>query len=133
MEASVLLKGPLREGQRAGLTAYYTSSYHYEIYLVRENGLYFIGVNRRIHDLECEVYKTPYPYQNSIRLRLTCDGIRYHFFYEKDSAAKEAASGLLAGLCTEGTARMTFTGTFIGLFSSGGTACFDDFEMINLV
>lgn len=132
MRASVFLKGNLTDGQRAGLTAYYSSDYHYEIYLARERGIYYIGVNRRIHDLECEVFRQLFDYSGEVQLFVTCDKVHYHFGYRHNEAVYQAASGLLAGLCTEGTARMTFTGTFIGLFSDGGTARFDDFEMENL-
>lgn len=133
MKAACTLIGELEEGQKAGLCAYYTSNYHYEIYLCRRDSIYYIGVNRRIHDLEKEVFLEEYPYSGRIRLEIVCDEMNYHFRYGTDDCCEEASTGLLAGLCTEGTARMTFTGTFIGLFSVHGTAAFDDFEIRNLV
>lgn len=132
MRAQSRITGELSCGQAAGMTAYYTNSYHYEIYLKREKDQYFIGVNKRIHDLESEVFCQPISYGGSIRLQITCDEVNYHFLYEENQDWHEAAYGLLAGLCTEGTARMTYTGTFIGLFSTGGTAHFEHFRMQNL-
>lgn len=133
MQAQTRIAGELVPGQLAGMTAYYTNNYHYEIYLKRENNDYFIGVNRKIHDLEVEVFCHPIPYTGCIRLQITCDEINYHFLYEDGQEYREAARGLIAGLCTEGTSRMTYTGTFIGLFTSGGTAHFEHFSMKNLM
>lgn len=36
-----------------------------------------------------------------------------------------------AGLCTEGTMYMTFTGTYLAMFAENGTAVFDSFEVKN--
>ena len=132
MEASACLEGNLEEGQQAGMTAFYSCNYHYEIYVKRVDGCYLIGVNKRIHDLEKEVFCEKTDYKGRIRLEIICDETSYHFRFGNGTHMKEAASGLLAGLCTEGTARITFTGTFIGLFSNGGTAHFSGFSMKNL-
>jgi xylan 1,4-beta-xylosidase len=128
MTARTLLSGPLADGQRAGITAYYTCDYHYEIYLKRAAGEYCIAVNRRIHDLEAEVFCQKINYENNI----TADERAYRFGYAlPNHAVQEAGKGAVAGLCTEGTADMTFTGTFIGLFTTGGSAAFSYFEIKN--
>lgn len=133
LTAHTILTGPLKNGQRAGITAYYTADYHNEIYVRRMEERYFVGVNRRVHDLEAEVFCQEINYQGTICLRIDADETAYHFSYQMPGASgQEAASASVAGLCTEGTAYMTFTGTFIGLFTTGGTVAFDAFEMKNL-
>jgi len=132
MTARTLLSGPLADGQRAGITAYYTCDYHYEIYLKRAAGEYCIAVNRRIHDLEAEVFCQKINYENNITLSIDADERAYRFGYAlPNHAVQEAGKGAVAGLCTEGTADMTFTGTFIGLFTTGGSAAFSYFEIKN--
>ena len=53
----------------------------------------------------------------------------YHFRYRLDGDWIEIGTGKTAGLCTEGTMTMTFTGTFLGLFASKGEAYFKYFRV----
>lgn len=39
------------QGMRAGLTAFYNDSYHYEIYLTREQEKYKVCLAKHIHDI----------------------------------------------------------------------------------
>lgn len=133
ISASTHLSCPLQDGQRAGLAAYYTCNYHYEIYLKRCGSDYFVAVNRRVHDFEAEVFCQKIEYTGGITLRIDADEKEYYFRYAlPGGCVEDAASGAVAGLCTEGTANMTFTGVFIGLFSTGGSAAFQDFELKNV-
>ena len=38
-------------------------------------------------------------------------------------------SGLTAGLSTEGTVPMSFTGTYIGMFAENGSSAFQEFQV----
>lgn len=132
MRAIATLIGELSHEQRAGLCAYYGSNYHYEIYLENHNGSYFVGVSRRVHDLESEVFRAAISYDGKIKLQISADTKAYYFAYSTtDGQIVDTVQGSVAGLCTEGTERMTFTGTYIGIFSIGGAASFDTFEMEN--
>ena len=124
------LKGELEEGQRAGLAAYYNANYHYEIYLRRKNACYFVGMTRRTHDWEEEVFFRQIEYLGELQLKISADERFYHFYYaSEDGAWEEAGQAAVAGLCTEGTAGNTYTGVFLGLFTVGGQARFSGFEM----
>lgn len=131
MSAKTKLVGDLVDGQRAGLCAFYGSNHHYEIYLRRDKDKYFVGVNRRIHDLESEVYLHEIDYVSEIMFEMLGSDREYRFSYRTGETAVIAATGKLAALCTEGVEGTTFTGTFIGLFSQCGAASFDFFEMVN--
>lgn len=131
MEADTILEGDFREGQKSGITAFYNDCYHYELYLTREKEDYYICLNKKVHDLEAVVHKEKIAYKGSIYLRITADQRDYRFSYSTGGAEyKEAGLGSTAGLSTEGTRNMTFTGTFIGLFSMGGSADFKNFKLI---
>lgn len=129
-ETKAVLKGALAEGQRAGVAAYYNADYHYEIYLRRENNIYSIGVSKRVHDMEAEVFSKPVAYQGELRLEIASDDSFYYFRWgTADNDMEEVGRGAVAGLCTEGTAGNTYTGVFLGLFTVGGSASFSRFEM----
>ncbi|MDR2932941.1 MAG: glycoside hydrolase family 43 protein [Oscillospiraceae bacterium] len=129
MTASVRLSGPLKNGQRAGITAFYNDSYHYDLYLTRRYGAYYIGLSKRIHDFEAVVCEKPVGYKGDIRFAIIADAKKYIFAYSAGAGFNRIGSGMTAGLATEGTHTMTFTGTFIGLFSERGTARFGDFRL----
>lgn len=87
-----ILCGNLAENQCAGLAAYYNANYHYEIYLRRTGKEYYLCVNRRIHDLEAEVFTHAIDYTGSVKLVLSADERFYHFFYTSND-------GLLVEVC----------------------------------
>jgi alpha-N-arabinofuranosidase len=118
---------------RGGLTAFYNNDYHYDIYVERaQSGAYSVVVNKRIHDLEAETFRERLPQgKDEVHLRICAERERYFFsFALEDGEWHDAGSGLSAGLCTEGTHTMTFTGVYIGLFCSLGAAEFSRFTLI---
>lgn len=117
------------ENQRAGITAYYNDSYHYEMYLTQKNGDYYVCLNRRIHDLEAVTACHKVDYQDGIEFKIESDSSYYRFYYKtKGTEYTLLGQGITAGLCTEGTHTMTFTGTLFGLFAVGAVAEFDYFN-----
>jgi alpha-N-arabinofuranosidase len=121
-------------GTRAGISAYYNDCYHYDLALERRAEGLFVLVNRRIHDLEAVPFSIPLPIaEGDVVLRITADMHWYNFSYRlKGGNWQDCGRGMTAGLCTEGTHTGTFTGVYIGLFSTGGTASFDSFTLRNL-
>ena len=130
-----LRKISVEVGGRAGITAFYNESYHFEIYIGRDaNGVY-IGAARHIHDLFVEVYHeniSPLVSSDVVRFIISADQTFYHASYKINGGKKrEIARASTAGFCTEGTMSMTFTGTWLGMFAEKGDACFCDLSMTN--
>lgn len=118
------------QGMRAGLTAFYNDSYHYEIYLTGESDTYKICLAKHIHDIFTVTASVEIPCTENITLRMTTDKTYYRFSYSLDGEYFiELGAGLVVGLCTEGTKSMTFTGTYIGLFAENGQGIFGDFDV----
>ncbi len=119
----------------AGIAAYYNDAYHYEIF-ARENarGETEIAVRKKIHDLEAETCVAILPSKHAgIQLRVRADQKRYRFDYAlEDGDWIELGSGMTAGLCTEGTHTMTFTGVYLGIFAIRSTATFADIRYENV-
>lgn len=138
--------------KRCGIAAYYNNDYHYEIYIGNElptesevnsidsaisskSGRY-IGFYKHIHDMGVELAKIPIPTaflteDSRVLFRIDTDREKYTFSYHfennKNRTSEEIiGSGLNAGLSTEGTRTMTFTGTLFSLFAEQGTGVFLD-------
>lgn len=115
--------------QQAGVAAYYSDCYHYEMYLTKEEGDYFVCLNRKIHDLEAVTACHKIDYVDSIEFKLAADRHNYKFYYRtKDGEFTLLGQGMVAGLCTQQTYNMSFTGNFLGIFAVGGNAEFDWFK-----
>ena len=115
-----------RKGE-AGIAAYYSDSYHYEIFVRRENGGTRAILRRKIHDLEAETasHLIDADGTGGVELRIRANKERYHFEYRSENGNwNTLGTGMTAGLCTEGTYHMTFTGVYLGLFAISATADF---------
>ncbi|WMJ89056.1 glycoside hydrolase family 43 protein [Anaerocolumna sp. MB42-C2] len=121
------------QGMRAGLTAFYNDSYHYEIYLTVEANIYKVSLAKHIHDIITVTSSVEIPNGDNIYLRIVSDKTYYRFSYSLDGEHyTEIGTGLVVGLCTESTKTMTFTGTYIGLFAENGQSIFKDFNVLVL-
>ncbi len=115
---------------RAGLSAYYNNDYHYDIYLSRQNGDLYVGFTKAVHDMTVELARVKVPDSGSITLRIVSDREKYSFYYVPESGESVfVGSGHNAGLSTEGTKTMTFTGTMFALFAENGDGTFRSFSM----
>lgn len=111
-----------------GLTAYYMDTHHYEIRVRKDKDEFHVELNKRIYDLE-NIVSSHIIEGNKIALRIESTRDRYIFSYSIDN--KEfitIGEGLAAGLCTEITEVMTFTGTYIGVFAQNGVIKFNSFK-----
>ena len=87
---------------RAGLTAFYTESYHYEIYITRENGVSKVCLAKHIHDIYVVTAEKEISDAENIILRVESDKKYYRFAFSVDGKVfTELGTGLVVGLCTE--------------------------------
>lgn len=116
------------ENQKAGLTAFYNKDYHYEIYVSSEHGKEYVILCKKVHDIEHVEVKIEIEYQGEIELQIETGKEDYIFSYRLENDWIELGTGKTAGLCTEGTRTMTFTGTYLGIFASNTKAYFEYFS-----
>ena len=67
------------QGMRAGLTAYYNDSYHYEIYLSREMDRWKVCLAKHIHDIFTVTASAEIPAAENVKLRIVSDKTYYRF------------------------------------------------------
>lgn len=120
MEFFAELKGEISEGQRSGISAFYNSYYHYDIYVTKEQGVHKACLRKRVSDIDVVVATANIDYNGSVRLKIVSDAEEYAFYCEKNGALAELGRGKTSMLSTEVTDPMTFTGTFFGVFTEGG-------------
>ena len=134
IDASVCVSGVSGKNEmRLGLTAYYNEFYHYEIYLTEKENRKIVAVSKHIHDIQITASEEELLFNaDQIWMRIIGDKWNYRFLYSTDGIEyKEIAVGVTAGLCTETTMNMTYTGVFIGVFAEKGTGSFKNFQVIN--
>lgn len=117
------------DARRSGLSAYYNNEYHYDIYVGNEDKVKYIGFYKHIHDMGVELKRIAIPADGkNVELKIVSDRVGYRFLYRfsTDEEFIEIGSGLNAGLSTEGTCTMTFTGTLYAIFAEMGNGKFLD-------
>ncbi len=112
---------------QAGITAYYNNDYYYAFYVSRDEQGSCVVISGRVHGMECVSIRKSIPKIEAVELRIEADQKEYRFSYRVNDEWVEAGTTRTAGLCTEGTMTMTFTGTYLGVFASGTEAYFDYF------
>ena len=116
--------------KRVGLGTFYNQFYHYEIYLTREDGQYKVCLSRHIHDMFARTAEKVVSSGENIHFRIIGNPLEYDFWYSEDGKYYEKlGSGATAGLATEGTMYMSFTGTYIGMFSENAEGHFRNFSV----
>ena len=113
-------------GRETFLAAFYSNDYHHEIYYTEKEGSGRICLLRRIHDLEAVTAEHIVTETAEIRLRILADKESYRFYYSCGAHAPYVYLGCgdTAGLCTEITRTMTFTGVYFGMFAERATGAF---------
>jgi alpha-N-arabinofuranosidase len=120
VEFTAQLQGEIKEGQRSGVSAFYNSFNHYDIYVTKENGTHKVCLRKRVADIDIVVESHTIDYSGSINLKIVGDESWYTFFYEVNGTFVELGKGRTVLLSTEVTYPMTFTGTFLGVFTEKG-------------
>lgn len=127
-ETVVTAKLDIREStaKRCGLAAYYNNDYHYDSYLSYEDGQHYVGFYKHLHDFGVELVRIPIASEGILTLQIRTNRDGYTFYYRLEDKTDWAKLGFghNAGLSTEGTMTMTFTGTLFSLFSENGEAMF---------
>lgn len=117
------------DGAKGGLVAYYGPDYHYAVYLTRYGGVTYVRTVRRVHDLEVKSERVPV-YGDTAALSIITGKDCYKLCYTDESGnLAELARGATAGLCTEGTAAMSFNGTLLGMYAERGDVVFGGFSI----
>lgn len=129
MAAETCLTAVLQDGGRAGLTAFYNMEYHYEVYTKRIGDCQKVGISWTVHGLtggfESDTVESTQP----VMFRVETGREKYEFYYRTGKMDwKLLGTCATAGLCTEGTRMMTFTGTYLGVFAEKGEARFQYFS-----
>lgn len=124
------------DARRSGIAAYYNNDYHYEIYIGNDDKGKYIGFYKHIHDMGVELARIPVECdENSFVLyRIDTNRNGYTFSYavadtcnaDARIAFQKIGYGDNAGLSTEGTRTMTFTGTLFSLFAENGDGVFEN-------
>lgn len=109
-----------KDGEEAGITAYMSDRYHYEICVKRENDENYIFLRKVISDLYIEERKEKLE-TDQITLGIKADEDRYHFYYMTRQNEKHfIGTAECKFLATEVSS--TFTGTYLGIYvtANGG-------------
>lgn len=115
---------------RAGLTAYYSNAFHYDIFVEKNGDSYQVTLGKQLFDVQADVSAVNVGEESSVFLKIVTGKEFYKFYYSLDGDDYVClGQGLTAGLCTEVTERMTFTGVYIGMFAENGEAVFREFRV----
>lgn len=112
-------------GTKYGISAYYNNDYHYDLYVADEDGRKFLCLYKHIHDFGAVVSRMELR-GDEVELIIRSDRRRYSFFFRQGGEPVFIGSGATAGLSTEGTMTMTFTGTLYAAYCESGVAVFRD-------
>ncbi len=129
-KASIKIKS-LDSETFAGMSAYYNTDYYYAAGIVKENDTLYVRFVRCVHgDVYEHKMRLPERFlaKEELSIELLTDTDTYAFYIGSGKDAVPVGSGAAAGLASEGTRTMTFTGTFIGIFAESGKAIFTEFE-----
>ena len=131
MTAQVTVSAKLESGNsKAGITVYYSKDNHYDLYIERKEGRLWAVLSRRIMDLESVTGRVLLPDEpEMVTLLVETSAKEYLFRVIGSEGTVTVGAGCTAGVCTEGTMTMTFTGTFIGLFATDTVAEFRSFSL----
>lgn len=130
MKAETILKMEQMEiGTSAGITAFYNKDYYYALCILRETDAYYIKLIKTVHGYTSEALKLTVEAAENIALEIVTGMDTYEFYYTINNKRVYVGEGASAGLATEATMTMTFTGTFIGIYALDGNADFKEFSI----
>lgn len=115
----------------AGLSVFYNHDHHYDILITPSETGYDILLRRKLYDL-CAITNIAAVTSNQVSFKVVADSEYYSFYYAQPGEAwKLLGKGAAAGMTTEITRTMTFTGTFFGMFAENTAARFHEFIRTN--
>ena len=120
MEFLAELEGTIEMGQRSGISAFYNSYYHYDVFVTKSEGGYYVCLRKRVADIDVVAAMHKINYEGKIRLKIVSEAEWYTLYYENNGEFVEIGKGRTSLLATEVTDPMTFTGTYWGVFTENG-------------
>lgn len=131
MRAKTLLHTErMQNGTSAGITAFYNKEYYYALCVSRERDGYYIRLVNTVHGYTSEVIRIKTEPVKHIELEIVTGVQFYRFYYSINHERLYVGQAATAGLTTEGTMTMTFTGTYLGIYAEKGEADFVRFSAI---
>lgn len=119
----------IKENGKSGISVYYNHEHHYDLFISKQDSDYYVAVRKRIYDVEVITVKKRLAAMEQYNLSIEADRENYYFYYEENNEKFLLEQGTSAALCSEITRRMTFTGTFVGLFAENADAEFEDLNV----
>ena len=132
IEATAKIEGEIKEGQKSGISTFYNSYHHYDIFVTNESGEHYVCLRKRVCDIDVVVEKRKIEYTGKLSFLVVSDPEWYTFYYEENGELLEIGRGKTALLSTEATSPMTFTGTFLGAFTEDGKISVSRFKVKEL-
>ncbi len=113
-----------------GITAFYNNGYHYDLCLEKRGSERRVFLRKHVHDMETVSEKIPLAGGGDAELEIEAFRDHYEFYLGEPGGTRTlVGTGLAAGLCTEQTCTMTFTGTYLGLFAEKAAGVFRMFSI----
>ncbi len=126
----------LTHAEKAGITAYLSNDYHYDLYLSERDGRVFAGFSKAVHDIKAKFVQKPLEEimtrdcaDRTVTLTIRTDRRGYSFFIRTGEKETYIGFGSNAGLSTEQTMERSFTGTVFSAFCINGTAALTSFDV----
>lgn len=119
----------MQDSASAGITAFYNKEYYYALCVSREADGYYIKLINTVHDYVNEVIRIKTEPAEEIELEIVTGVQFYRFYYIRKNERLYVGRAATAGLATEGTMTMTFTGTYLGIYAVNGAADFIRFSV----
>ncbi len=113
----------------AGVTAFYNKNYHYDLYLEACGVEQYVILSKSVHDFTAVDQKIKIQKSECIEFMIETGTEEYKFYYKISDEWIYVGKAATAGICTEGTMSMTFTGTFLGVFAVATDAKFSYFKV----
>jgi xylan 1,4-beta-xylosidase len=114
----------INKGGKAGVTAYYNHDYHAELFIERRNGVLFAVLNLAVHGIHVKLGESEIPETEQLALIIETGADNYLFSVDSEGQCFKIGEVPTACFCTECTHTMTFTGTWLGIFSEKTNAEF---------
>lgn len=122
IHAEMTLGTDIAEGTMAGLTAFMMHSHHYEAGLCRQGGQLYAFLRKKLYDMETvKTFALP-DAPTDVTVVIDADFNEYRFALKCGEKTITLGTGMTAGLCTEVTEHMTFTGLYLSAFAENGEA-----------
>lgn len=114
---------------KSGICVYYNKDYFYAFSVAVEESKSFLLLTGIIHGMEFELSRLEISSVDNISLKIESDEKEYYFYYFMNGQWTLAGNATTAALATEGTMYMSFTGSYIGLYTENAIAEFYSFSL----